>query len=90
MAMVRCPGEGRPSGGDDEEIGCYRDRRPLLLACTFVAQAQEKVSDGVVKIGMLEDISSIYADITGIGAGDCCGVGTNVVRLPDKEERYGN
>jgi ABC-type branched-subunit amino acid transport system substrate-binding protein len=40
----------------------------LLLACVFAAQAQEKVSDGVVKIGMLEDMSSIYADITGVGA----------------------
>src|SRR5262249_23107742 len=30
--------------------------------------SQEKVSDGVVKIGMLEDMSSIYADITGVGA----------------------
>lgn len=40
----------------------------LLLACTFAAQAQEKVSDGVVKIGMIEDMSSIYADITGVGA----------------------
>ena len=39
----------------------------LLLACAFV-QAQEKVSDGVVKIGMIEDMSSIYADITGVGA----------------------
>ena len=40
----------------------------LLLACTFAAQAQEKVSDGVVKIGMIEDMSSSYADITGVGA----------------------
>jgi branched-chain amino acid transport system substrate-binding protein len=40
----------------------------LLLACAFSAQAQEKISDGVVKIGMLEDMSSIYADITGVGA----------------------
>jgi len=40
----------------------------LLLACALAAQAQEKVSDGVVKIGMLEDMSSIYADITGVGA----------------------
>ena len=40
----------------------------LLLACALAAQAQEKVSDGVVKIGMLEDMASIYADITGIGA----------------------
>ena len=40
----------------------------LLLGFAFAAQAQERVSDGVVKIGMLEDMSSIYADITGIGA----------------------
>jgi len=40
----------------------------LLLACAFAARAQEKVSDGVVKIGLIEDMSSIYADITGVGA----------------------
>jgi branched-chain amino acid transport system substrate-binding protein len=40
----------------------------LALACEFPAGAQEKVSDGVVKIGMIEDMSSIYADITGVGA----------------------
>jgi branched-chain amino acid transport system substrate-binding protein len=40
----------------------------LLLACAFAAKAQDKVSNGVVKIGMLEDMSSIYADITGLGA----------------------
>src|SRR5262245_51439203 len=40
----------------------------LLLACALAAEAQEKVSDGVVKIGMLEDMASLYADITGVGA----------------------
>ena len=40
----------------------------LVLASLLAAQAQEKISDGVVKIGMIEDMSSIYADITGIGA----------------------
>src|SRR5271170_5518593 len=48
----------------------------FLLACAFAAQSQEKnqervqekISDGVVKIGMIEDMSSIYADITGVGA----------------------
>ena len=40
----------------------------LLLAGAFAAQAQEKISDGMVKIGMMEDMSSIYADITGVGA----------------------
>jgi branched-chain amino acid transport system substrate-binding protein len=32
------------------------------------AQSPEKISDGVVKIGLLLDMSSIYADITGIGS----------------------
>ena len=27
--------------------------------CAFAAQAQEKISDGVVNIGMLEDMSSV-------------------------------
>ncbi len=40
----------------------------LLVAGAFAAPAQEKVSDGVVKIGMLEDMASVYADITGVGA----------------------
>lgn len=40
----------------------------LLLAGAIAAQGQEKISDGVVKIGMMEDMSSIYADITGVGA----------------------
>src|SRR5690349_3489617 len=40
----------------------------LPLVGAFPATAQEQVSDGVVKIGMLEDMSSVYADITGIGA----------------------
>ena len=40
----------------------------LLLGCGLSAHAQEKISDGVVKIGLIEDMSSIYADITGLGA----------------------
>jgi branched-chain amino acid transport system substrate-binding protein len=40
----------------------------LLLVGAFAAPAQDKVSNGVVKIGLIEDMSSIYADITGIGA----------------------
>jgi len=40
----------------------------MLLAGAVAAPAQEKISDGVVKIGMIEDMSSIYADITGVGA----------------------
>jgi len=40
----------------------------ILLAGAVAAPAQEKISDGVVKIGLIEDMSSIYADITGVGA----------------------
>jgi branched-chain amino acid transport system substrate-binding protein len=40
----------------------------VALASILGAEAQEKISDGVVKIGMIEDMSSLYADITGIGA----------------------
>ena len=40
----------------------------LLFACGLSAHAQEKISDGVVKLGLIEDMSSIYADITGLGA----------------------
>jgi hypothetical protein len=40
----------------------------LLLACAFAAQAQEKISDGVVKIGMLEDMSSMPGRLSRAGA----------------------
>src|SRR5436853_7941039 len=49
-------------------------RKSVMLAAAALAlvpataHAQEKISDGVVKIGMIEDMSSLYADITGIGA----------------------
>jgi ABC-type branched-subunit amino acid transport system substrate-binding protein len=60
--------EIRPSGGDDEEISCYRDRRCAAACVRIRCTGPGKVSDGVVKIGMLEHMSSIYADITGVGA----------------------
>ena len=42
----------------------------LIVAATAGAQAQtgDKISDGVVKIGLIEDMSGLYADITGVGA----------------------
>ena len=42
----------------------------LFFAAAFAVRAEEKttISDGVVKIGLIEDMSSIYADITGVGA----------------------
>src|SRR5439155_24880235 len=40
----------------------------VALASMLGAEAQEKIADGVVRIGMIEDMSSLYADITGIGA----------------------
>jgi branched-chain amino acid transport system substrate-binding protein len=49
-------------------LGTFAAGAALWLLSAFAAHAQEKVSDGVVKIGMLEDMSSIYAEITGVGA----------------------
>jgi branched-chain amino acid transport system substrate-binding protein len=40
----------------------------LLLAGACAALAQDRPVDGAVKIGMIEDMSSLYADITGVGA----------------------
>ena len=40
----------------------------LALAASAQAQAPEKVSDGVVKFGLLLDMSSLYSDITGQGS----------------------
>ena len=39
-----------------------------LAAAPALAQSADKVSDGVVKIGLLLDMSSLYADITGAGS----------------------
>ena len=38
------------------------------LVSTSSTEAQEKISNGVVKLGLIEDMSSLYADITGTGA----------------------
>ena len=52
-------------------------RHALALAATALlalaavptgAQAQDKISDGIVKIGMLLDLSGVYADIVGPGS----------------------
>ena len=39
-----------------------------LLAAPGSALAQDKISDGIVKIGMLLDLSGVYADIVGPGS----------------------
>jgi branched-chain amino acid transport system substrate-binding protein len=36
--------------------------------CTAALAQQARVSDGVVRIGLIEDMSGVYADITGMGA----------------------
>jgi len=38
------------------------------LPLSAIAQTREKVSDGVVKVGLLLDMSSLYSDITGEGS----------------------
>ena len=39
-----------------------------LAACTAFGPAQAQVSDGIVKIGVLNDMSGLYSDITGQGS----------------------
>ena len=42
----------------------------FLFVAAYATKSEEKtgISNSVVKIGMIEDMSSIYADITGVGA----------------------
>jgi branched-chain amino acid transport system substrate-binding protein len=40
----------------------------ITSAAQIEAQAIDKISDDIVKIGVIEDMSSIYADIAGMGA----------------------
>jgi len=42
----------------------------VVFACGFgfTARSADAISDGVVKIGLIEDMSSIYAEITGMGS----------------------
>lgn len=40
----------------------------LLIGSAPSAQANDRISDGVVRIGLLLDMSSLYADVTGPGS----------------------
>ena len=39
-----------------------------MAACAFAGGAQAQISDGIVKIGVLNDMSGLYSDITGPGS----------------------
>jgi branched-chain amino acid transport system substrate-binding protein len=39
-----------------------------VAACAFAGSAQAQISDGIVKIGVLNDMSGLYSDITGMGS----------------------
>lgn len=39
-----------------------------MAACAFAGSAQAQISDGIVKIGVLNDMSGLYSDITGPGS----------------------
>ena len=39
-----------------------------LATCAFAGGAQAQISDGIVKIGVLNDMSGLYSDITGPGS----------------------
>jgi branched-chain amino acid transport system substrate-binding protein len=55
---------------DVEDDGMKRKLLSLLVAgaCAFGASAQAQISDGVIKIGVMSDMSSLYADIGGPGS----------------------
>lgn len=40
----------------------------VAAACAFAGSAQAQISDGIVKIGVLNDMSGLYSDITGQGS----------------------
>jgi branched-chain amino acid transport system substrate-binding protein len=52
----------------------------IVLACLLAlgapagAQQTEAVSDGVVKVGLLLDMTSLYADVTGAGSETAAGM----------------
>ena len=39
-----------------------------FAACAFAGSAQAQISDGIVKIGVMNDMSGLYSDITGPGS----------------------
>src|SRR5690349_11043249 len=47
---------------------CLSAALALALAAPALAQSGDKISDGVVRIGLILDMSSLYADITGPGS----------------------
>ena len=40
----------------------------VAAACAFAGSAQAQISDGIVKIGVMNDMSGLYSDITGQGS----------------------
>src|SRR3954467_6648430 len=52
------------------ELGaCFTTAIASVFLCTASASAQNaQVSDGIVRVGVIEDMSGVYADITGKGA----------------------
>jgi branched-chain amino acid transport system substrate-binding protein len=50
------------------QAGAVTTALAAALAVTAPLQAQAQISDGVVKIGVLNDMSSVYADSTGRGS----------------------
>ena len=40
----------------------------VAATCAFAGSAQAQISDGIVKIGVLNDMSGLYSDITGQGS----------------------
>ncbi len=57
-----------PATGRHPQVRRALAATALLALAAGSAQAQEKISDGIVKIGILNDMTGVYADIVGPGA----------------------
>ena len=49
-------------------MSCKRSLFVALAVAFAIPSAQAQISDGIVKIGVLTDMSSLYSDITGPGS----------------------
>ena len=69
LSPPACPLPSRPNSSRQAALAALAVAALLALAAVpGTALAQDRVSDGIVKIGMLIDMSGVYADIVGPGA----------------------
>ena len=65
---IQRPQPAAPRAPHHRRLACAAAALLALAAGPSGVLAQDKISDGIVKIGMLTDLSGLYADIVGPGA----------------------